>query len=140
MSKAITTTYLGQPSFDSYDEVIITNNTAQFIADMLFKFNVCAARISVGRGTSYQMVFVHMHSARIYRREGGTTILPWTGGGDLYVGIERKTGFAFKLTGNLHYEYVAEKLLEDCDEIAENLATLINMIAQKKSSEFASNL
>lgn len=142
MSKSIKSVYDGFPTLDKYGECLITEDTAQFIVDALAKRNVVAMRMFVGRSTIYQMVFLNMAEARSFLGFKPFSIsqnlfqdrLSWTGGGNLYVGIERKGGFAFNLSNCIYSSYVAEKLMENCNDIAENIADLLNMIAERKPS------
>ena len=144
MSKSIQSVYNGFPTMDEYGECLITEDTAQFIVDCLATRNVVALRMFVGDSTSYQMVFINMPVARaflgfipFYTSHGVVQPhLSWVGGGKLYVGIERKGGFAFNLENPIYFSYVEEKLMEPCKDIAQNIADLLNMIAKRTPSNF----
>ena len=135
MSKSIQSVYNGFPTMDEYGECLITEDTAQFIVDCLAKRNVVALRMFVGYSTSYQMVFINMMQAREFLKISSQR-LSWVGGGKLYVGIERKGGFAFNLENTIYFSYVEEKLMEPCKDIAQNIADLLNMIAKRTPSNF----
>ncbi len=162
MSKALNGNphYDGRPEYDDWEEVIISDITAQFIVDKISSMGVCATRLSVGAGTCYNMVFIEMHHARkiplttraidriaaagkpaavalalMATVQKGST--PWPGGGTLYVGIETRGSYSFELSSPLHVGYVMEKLYEKCDEIGENITKLLNLIRVMKPTSMA---
>lgn len=106
---------------DEYGEIINGKNTYSYIANCLVNWG---ENVIIGwtdeLGTHYDIFFSLNNTEGIGNFQRGIRI------SDLFVGIVSKSFFGFKIEGEKHWTYIAEKLDLGSGETAEKVAELIN--------------
>lgn len=113
--------------FDSYGEVINTENTYKAIANELVNGDSVLIGWTDQEGTHVDILFCFdVNKAPINTVQGGISA------NDLFISIMRRGAFAFDISMESHHGYYAEKLnLEGWGSTVEKLAELFNAVRKE---------
>lgn len=117
------------PTADEYGEILNSEDTYQFISEMLNKHDACFIGWTDGRGTHLDILFTIRPA---YYPEGYHNFQGGVRPADLFVSIMKLGAFGFnrEKAEYMHPSYYAEKLGGGLGTTAAELADLINGVRQ----------